>query len=116
VSKRLLAAMALAAVFTAPIARAELAIGVFDGSSGPGASRGAHYRNTDQWMPKALGGVPAQFLILDDASDPTNAAKNARKLVSEDKVDALMGSNGAPSAITSPLGCWWGWKAGRDHC
>jgi branched-chain amino acid transport system substrate-binding protein len=40
-----------------------------------------------------------RYIILDDASDPTNAAKNARKLVSEDKVDALMGSNGVPSAV-----------------
>ena len=40
-----------------------------------------------------------KYIILDDASDPTNAAKNARKLVTEDKVDALMGSNGVPSAV-----------------
>jgi len=30
---------------------------------------------------------------------PTNAAKNARKLISEDKADMLMGSNGVPSAV-----------------
>jgi branched-chain amino acid transport system substrate-binding protein len=50
-------------------------------------------------MPKTLGGEPVKYIILDDASDPTNAAKNARKLVTEDKVDALMGSNGVPSAV-----------------
>jgi branched-chain amino acid transport system substrate-binding protein len=58
-----------------------------------------HYRNAYQLLPKTLGGEPVRYIILDDASDPTNAAKNARKLVSEDKVDALMGSNGVPSAL-----------------
>ena len=58
-----------------------------------------HYRNAYQLMPKTLGNEPVRYIILDDASDPTNAAKNARKLVSEDKVDVLMGSNGVPSAV-----------------
>ena len=38
-------------------------------------------------------------IVLDDGSDPTNAARNARKLVEEDKVDVLMGTSGVPSAI-----------------
>ena len=50
-------------------------------------------------MGKTLGGEPVRFIILDDASDPTNAAKNARKLISEDKADVLIGSNGVPSAV-----------------
>jgi len=51
-------------------------------STGPGASLGVHYRNAYQLMGKTLGGEPVRFIILDDASDPTNAAKNARKLIS----------------------------------
>ncbi len=58
-----------------------------------------HYRNAYQLMPKTLGNEPVRYIMLDDASDPTNAAKNARKLVAEDKVDVLMGSNGVPSAV-----------------
>jgi len=96
--KRSLLAAAAAALF-ATSAAAEVTIGVSVGSTGPGASLGAHYRNAFQLMPKTLGGQPVKYIILDDASDPTNAAKNARKLVAEDKVDALMGSNGVPNSM-----------------
>ena len=34
--------------------------------------------------------------MLDDASDPTTAGRNARKLVVEDKVDVLIGTSGVP--------------------
>ena len=88
-----------AAAFAAGPALAEITVGVSLGITGPGASLGVHYRNAYQLLPKTLGGEPVRYIILDDASDPTNAAKNARKLVAEDKVDALMGSNGVPSAV-----------------
>jgi len=92
-------ALALAGAFAATTAHAEITIGVSLGATGPGASLGVHYKNAFQLLPKTLGGEPVKYLILDDASDPTNAAKNARKFVTEDKVDALMGSNGVPSAL-----------------
>jgi branched-chain amino acid transport system substrate-binding protein len=94
---RLLAFAILATAGAA--AQAEITVGVSLGITGPGASLGVHYRNAYQLMPKTLGKEPVRYIILDDASDPTNAAKNARKLVSEDKVDVLMGSNGVPSAV-----------------
>jgi branched-chain amino acid transport system substrate-binding protein len=93
-----LAAFALAAG-VAGAAQAEIVVGVSLGITGPGASLGVHYRNAYQLMPKTLGGEPVRYIILDDASDPTNAAKNARKLIAEDKADVLMGSNGVPSAV-----------------
>ena len=91
--------VALALAMTANSAHAEIVVGVSLGITGPGASLGVHYRNAYQLMPKTLGGEPVRYIVLDDASDPTNAAKNARKLIAEDKVDALMGSNGVPSAV-----------------
>jgi branched-chain amino acid transport system substrate-binding protein len=94
-----IAAAALAVGLAATAAHAEIVVGVSLGITGPGASLGVHYRNAYQLMGKTLGGEPVRFVILDDASDPTNAAKNARKLISEDKADMLMGSNGVPSAV-----------------
>jgi branched-chain amino acid transport system substrate-binding protein len=91
--------LALIAGLAAAPVNAEIVVGVSLGITGPGASLGVHYRNAFQLMPKTLGTEPVRYIILDDASDPTNAAKNARKLISEDKVDALMGSNGVPSAV-----------------
>jgi branched-chain amino acid transport system substrate-binding protein len=89
----------LAAAAAAIPAHAEITVGVSLGITGPGASLGVHYRNAFQLMPKTIGNEPVRFIILDDASDPTNAAKNARKLIAEDKADVLLGSNGVPSAV-----------------
>ena len=99
-SKLALLAMlgALAAAMSSS-ASAEIVVGVSLGITGPGASLGVHYRNAFQLMGKTLGGEPVRFVILDDGSDPTNAAKNARKLIAEEKADVLMGSNGVPSAV-----------------
>ncbi len=91
--------MAGALALACAAAQAEITVGVSLGITGPGASLGVHYRNAYQLLPKTLGGEPVRYIILDDASDPTNAAKNARKLVAEDRVDVLMGSNGVPSAV-----------------
>jgi branched-chain amino acid transport system substrate-binding protein len=96
---RLGAVLGFAAAIAASAASAEITIGVSLGSTGPGASLGINYKNAFTLLPKTLGGEPVKYIILDDASNPTNAAKNARKLIIEDKVDALMGSNGVPSAV-----------------
>lgn len=92
-------AVALACAFGVAAAHAEITIGVSLGTTGPGASLGIPYKNAFQLVPKTLGGEPVRYIILDDESKPDNAAKNARKFVAEDKVDAIMGSNGVPSAI-----------------
>jgi branched-chain amino acid transport system substrate-binding protein len=90
-------ALALACTFAAVAAQAEITIGVSLGTTGPGSSLGIPYKNAFQLMPKTLGGEPVRYIILDDESKPDGAAKNARKFVTEDKVDAMMGSNGVPS-------------------
>ena len=95
----IIAAIALAAALGASTASAEITVGVSLGTTGPGASLGIPYKNAFQLMPKTLGGEPVKYIILDDESKPDNAAKNARKFVAEDKVDAMMGSNGVPSAV-----------------
>ncbi len=89
----------LAAALAATGAMADITIGISIASTGPQASLGVHYRNAFELMPKTLGGEPVKFIILDNASDATNAARNGRKLVAEDKVDVLMGSNGVPATL-----------------
>jgi len=95
-------AATLAATLSAALlgsAQAEITIGVSLGTTGPGASLGIPYRNAFQLVPKTLGGEPVRYLIVDDESKPDVAARNARKFVGEDKVDAMMGSTGVPSAV-----------------
>jgi branched-chain amino acid transport system substrate-binding protein len=96
---RFLAAVAGALSFAVFGAQAEITIGVSLGTTGPGASLGIPYKNAFQLVPKTLGGEPVRYIVLDDESKPDTAAKNARKFVGEDKVDAMMGSNGVPSGV-----------------
>jgi branched-chain amino acid transport system substrate-binding protein len=91
--------LAAACALVAGAANAEIVIGLSLGTTGPGASLGIPYKNALQLVPKTLGGEPVRYIVLDDESKPDNAAKNARKFVTEDKVDAMMGSTGVPSAL-----------------
>jgi branched-chain amino acid transport system substrate-binding protein len=46
-----------------------------------------------------VGGQKVSFIVLDDKSDTTEAVKNIRKLISEDKVDAVVGSTVTPNSV-----------------
>ena len=92
-------AAAVAVAFAPAAALADITIGVSLAYTGPQASLGVHYKNAFDLMPGTMAGHPVKYIILDNAGDPTNAAKNGRKLVTEDKVDVLMGSNGVPATF-----------------
>ena len=92
-------AAALSTALASSGALADITIGISIAYTGPQASLGVHYKNAFDLMPKTLGGEPVKFIILDNAGDASNAAKNGRKLVTEDKVDVIMGSNGVPATL-----------------
>jgi branched-chain amino acid transport system substrate-binding protein len=101
---RLITALGLAALLYGGGASAqEITIGVTMGTTGSGASMGINYKNAFQLMPNVIGGVPVKYIILEDSSDPTAAAKNARQLVTENHVDALMGAVSVPSTTQVAL-------------
>ena len=95
--RTLLLATALTVGIAGAAVAQEVTIGLTMGTTGPGASLGVHYKNAFQLMPKTIGGYPVKFIMLEDKTDATEAAKNARQLITEDKVDALMGSVAVPS-------------------
>ena len=95
--RKLLFQILLSIAFAGAAVAQEVTIGLTMGATGPGASLGIHYKNAFQLMPKTIGGQPVKFIILEDKTDATEAAKNARKLITEDKVDAFMGSVAVPS-------------------
>jgi branched-chain amino acid transport system substrate-binding protein len=80
-------------------ARAQIKIGVDIAVTGPAAAIGAPTKNAILLWPKEIAGQKVEYIILDDASDPTNAVRNARKLVSEEKVDLIVGPNTTPAAL-----------------
>lgn len=80
-------------------AQAKMKVGVILGATGPGASLGIPFKNSVLLMPKTLGGVPVDYIIQDDQTDPTVTVKLARKLIEQDKVDLIIGSGSAPTAM-----------------
>jgi branched-chain amino acid transport system substrate-binding protein len=68
-------------------------------ATGPAASLGIPEKNTFALLPRTIAGKTVEYIVLDDATDPTTAVKNARKLVSEDKVDLLIGSTVTPNSL-----------------
>ncbi|ANQ83401.1 ABC transporter substrate-binding protein [Azoarcus olearius] len=92
----LLAAIGLA---FAAAAHADLNVGVVVSATGPAASLGIPEKNTIALMPATIGGEKVNYIVLDDASDTTTAVKNIRKLLSEDKVDVVVGSTITPNSL-----------------
>ena len=92
--------VALAAVLGVSIAAAQdIKVGVTLSATGPAASLGIPERNTFPLLPQTIGGKKVSYIVLDDASDTTTAVRNARKLISEDKVDVLVGSTVTPNSL-----------------
>jgi branched-chain amino acid transport system substrate-binding protein len=92
------AAAAFAAAF-APLADADITIGVTLSATGPAASLGIPEKNTIEILPASIGGEKVKWIVLDDASDTTRAVTNTRKLVSEDNVDVIIGSTVTPNSL-----------------
>ncbi len=80
-------------------AHAQIKIGITASGSGPGAALGQPQLKTVAALPKEIAGQSVTYIALDDESDPTKGAQNARKLVTEDKVDALIGSSLTPVSL-----------------
>ena len=50
-------------------------------------------------MPQTIGGQKVNYIVLDDASDTTTAVTNTRKLITENKVDIVLGSTTTPNSL-----------------
>ena len=86
-------------LLTATSAWAQIKIGVTLSLTGPAASLGIPERDTIALLPREIGGQKIEYIVLDDASDPTSAVTNVRKLLAEHKVDALIGPTTTPAAL-----------------
>ena len=78
---------------------AEVKVGIIVSATGPAASVGVTQQRTVQILPKTLGGHDVEYILLDDASDTTNAVKNAQKLITEDRVDVIVGPSLTPNSL-----------------
>jgi branched-chain amino acid transport system substrate-binding protein len=95
---RILLGALISATF-ASAALADITVGVTVSATGPAASLGIPEKNTIALFPTMIGGQKVNYIVLDDASDTTTAVKNARKLVSENKADVIVGSTTSPNSL-----------------
>ncbi len=80
-------------------ALAQVKIGVIVSATGPAASLGIPEKNTIAMCPNTMGGKRVEYIVLDDATDTTSAVQNSRKLISENKVDAIIGTTTTPATL-----------------
>jgi branched-chain amino acid transport system substrate-binding protein len=91
-----LSALALAASLSA---QAQVKIGVIASSTGPAAFVGIPQKNAVALLPKKIGDTTIEYIAFDDASDSTQSVTLAKKLLTEYKIDALIGPSGSPNAM-----------------
>lgn len=96
---KILKPLALAALLACSLARADINVGVTVSATGPAASLGIPEKNTIALMPTTIAGQKINYIVLDDASDTTGAVSNTRKLITESKVDIILGSTITPNSL-----------------
>jgi branched-chain amino acid transport system substrate-binding protein len=80
-------------------ARADITVGISLPLTGPANGLGIPMANYIKLWPQSIAGEKLNVIVLDDATDPTRGVQNAKRFVSEDKVDIIMGSAATPVAI-----------------
>ena len=96
----------LAAFFTAFVlvtaslpALAQVRIGLMVSSTGPTSAIGIPQKNTGDLLPRKIGNLAVEYIQLDDGGDTTRAVQNAKKLLQEHNIDALIGPSTTPNAL-----------------
>ncbi len=97
IKKSLLALAAGAALMGNALA--DITVGVTVSATGAAASLGIPEKNTLTLMPTTIAGMKVNYVVLDDSSDTTSAVSNTRKLITEHKVDVIIGSTTTPNSL-----------------
>jgi branched-chain amino acid transport system substrate-binding protein len=96
----MLAGLAATAVFaTGAMAESDIKVGLITSMSGPISSIGIPYSKglkAGVAHINEVDGHKVQLIQLDDASNPSESTRNARKLIEEEKVDAIICCGGSP--------------------
>jgi branched-chain amino acid transport system substrate-binding protein len=97
--RRVIGTLSALALATSLSAQAQVKIGVIPSATGQAAFVGISQKNAVALLPKKIDGTSVEYIVFDDASDPTQSVTLAKKLISEDKIDALIGPSGSPNAM-----------------
>ena len=80
-------------------ASAQVKVGVMVSATGPTSAIGIPQKNTAALLPAKIGDATVEYVVLEDGGDATRAVQNAKKLIGEEKVDALIGPSTTPNAF-----------------
>jgi branched-chain amino acid transport system substrate-binding protein len=98
------AAAGLLAAAGPALAQAQINIGVTLSLTGPASGLGIPVGNQFKLWPQTIAGQKVNLIILDDASDPGKGVVNARRFVTDDKVDMIFGGSiTTVSAAIAPI-------------
>lgn len=92
-------ALALALALAAGVAAAQVKVGVIASATGAIPFVGIPQKNAVALLPKQVGDLAVEYLVVDDASDPTQTVQQAKKLLVENRIDALIGPSGSGNAM-----------------
>ncbi len=91
--------VALLCILPLASASAQVKIGLMVSATGPTAAIGIPQKNTAALLPTRAGDTSIQYIQLEDGGDTTRAVENAKKLIGEDNVDAIIGPSTTPNAL-----------------
>jgi branched-chain amino acid transport system substrate-binding protein len=98
------AATAIGILGVSAMAQAQIKIGAILSISGPGAAMGVGYKAAFDFFPSEIAGQKVEYIIRDDATDPSTAFTIAQKMISDDHIDAFIGPSLAGSdAAVAPI-------------
>ena len=80
-------------------ASAQVKVGVIVSATGPTSAIGIPQKNTAALLPAKIGDTTVDYIVLEDGGDATRAVQNAKKLIGEEMVDALIGPSTTPNAF-----------------
>jgi len=80
-------------------AQADITVGAILPLTVPLASLGMPIKASLDMWPKQIAGEKVNLIVYDDASDALLAVKNTRRLLTENKVDVILGDSGTPGVI-----------------
>ena len=88
--------LAVAFVCLVPLmAQGQVKIGLMVSATGPTSAIGIPQKNTAALLPTRIGDASVEYFQLEDGGDSTRAVQNAKKLIGEENVDALIGPRSA---------------------
>ena len=92
-------AIAALAILPLATAAAQVRIGVLVSATGPTSAIGIPQKNTAALLPARMGDATVEYVLLEDGGDTTRAVQNAKKLIGENNVDAIIGPSTTPNAF-----------------